>query len=483
MSESEDSAPNEIQNNIESENSEPESDSESQFVRWGGWSLRYLQRLVQNGGVRVASISQYATEPVYDRSHTTHVESDVIQSCDIPERDDFRCRVTLDAKGDFPQNTFHALQQREWYVSRRFNRTGQCSLMNRFVPNSLDGYLEFEDHNDRIFCAKFSQSGDTFCCASPYSVRIFETDSWKPTRVISDLDTGWAIVDIDYSPDERWVAYSSWSNIVHLVNVYGPHTLHQPHILLPEDTCIFSVKFARNSHHLLAGARLGALVVYDLVSERVLDYNERAHDGDDVNTVCYLDDTSQVYASGGDDALIKIWDTRSPSTSVGVFVGHEQGITCVSSKNDGRYVLSNGKDQCMKLWDMRKITCPQDASTSSEQLARTHNFDYRYQSWDRNLLPRAPQDHSLMTFAGHSVFRTLIRCDFSPAHSTGQRFVYSACARGAVVIYDTLSGDVVSRLEHDNGLIRDVTWHPCRPLIMGAAWGSYPVRFSYKADD
>lgn len=40
---------------------------------------------------------------------------------------------------------------------------------------------------------------------------------------------------------------------------------------------------------------------------------------------------------------------------VGVFTGHTEGLTYVDSKGDGRYVLSNAKDQTMKLWDIRLV--------------------------------------------------------------------------------------------------------------------------------
>ena len=41
-------------------------------------------------------------------------------------------------------------------------------------------------------------------------------------------------------------------------------------------------------------------------------------------------------------------------------------------------------------------------------------------------------DTSLMTYRGHSILRTLIRCRFSPAFSTGQRYIYTGCAAGKV---------------------------------------------------
>ena len=52
-------------------------------------------------------------------------------------------------------------------------------------------------------------------------------------------------------------------------------------------------------------------------------------------------------------------------------------------------------------------------------------------------------DSSLMTYTGHTILQTLIRCHFSPAHTTGQSLIYTGCAAGRVVIYDLLTGEIV----------------------------------------
>lgn len=46
---------------------------------------------------------------------------------------------------------------------------------------------------------------------------------------------------------------------------------------------------------------------------------------------------------------------------------------------------------------------------------------------------RLTGDTSLMTYRGHSVLQTLIRCHFSPEISTGQKYIYTGCAQGRVV--------------------------------------------------
>ena len=42
-------------------------------------------------------------------------------------------------------------------------------------------------------------------------------------------------------------------------------------------------------------------------------------------------------------------------------------------------------------------------------------------------------DTSVMTYKGHSLLHTLIRCHFSPEFTTGQRYVYTGCSTGSLV--------------------------------------------------
>ena len=56
---------------------------------------------------------------------------------------------------------------------------------------------------------------------------------------------------------------------------------------------------------------------------------------------------------------------------------------------------------------------------------------------------RHPHDASVMTYRGHSVQHTLIRAYFSPAHTTGQRFIYTGSVGGGIHVYDVVSGQEV----------------------------------------
>jgi len=97
-------------------------------------------------------------------------------------------------------------------------------------------------------------------------------------------------------------------------------------------------------------------------------------------------------------------------------------------QGDGRYLITNGKDQTIKLWDMRHMARPNAPEW------RQSAYDYRFMapSIAPQRLPSLPDDTSLRTYTGHRVVRTLIRAKFSPATSTGQQYIYSGSADGNI---------------------------------------------------
>jgi WD repeat-containing protein 23 len=117
-----------------------------------------------------------------------------------------------------------------------------------------------------------------------------------------------------------------------------------------------------------------------------------AHE-DDVNSCCWADSASgNVLISASDDSFLKVWDRRSlgaRAKPAGVLVGHTEGITYVSPKGDGRYVISNGKDQTMRLWDLRKMRSHGEWAALAPTKYGVPDYDYRFvrlfepERWER----------------------------------------------------------------------------------------------------
>ncbi|CAG5114727.1 unnamed protein product, partial [Candidula unifasciata] len=260
----------------------------------------------------------------------------------------------------------------------------------------------------------------------------------------------------------------------HLCSVYGDSDIHEALLFESGDHnfCIFSLMFSSDNKEILGGAVNGYLYVYDReANKRTLKIN--AHD-DDVNTVRFADESSQILYSGGDDGLCKVWDRRTlreqKPVPVGTLSGHVDGITYIDSKGDARFFISNSKDQSIKLWDIRYFS-DQKGITETKKAVANQNWDYRLQQVPRKMSRplSLKSDSSVMTYRGHCVLKTLIRCKFSPEANTGQRYIYTGCASGNVVVYDVLTGAVESRLKGHTACVRDVSWHPYKNIIISTS--------------
>lgn len=361
-------------------------------------------------------------------------------------------------------------------------------MSSRLLPNLQAATVYYPS---KTFCGTFARNGDIFMTACQDCViRIYDTsqDDFKLLKSVSARDVGWSILDMAVSPDGYSFVYSSWSEYLHLCNVFGDHQVHEALPLCPEDRrfCIFSMQFSSDGKDILGGANDSCLYVYDReVHHRSLRI--RAHDGD-VNAVAFADKTSQILFSAGDDGLCKVWDRRTLSESdpkpVGILAGHSNGITFVDSKNDARYLITNSKDQTIKLWDMRAFSSKEGIQATKIAVA-CQNWDYRWQRVPKKLLElceKLPGDTSLMTYQGHTVLQTLIRCHFSPAATTGQQFIYTGCASGRVIVYDLLTGKVATVLSGHRGCVRDVSWHPYLPVLVSSSWDGSVSKWIYSSE-
>ena len=254
---------------------------------------------------------------------------------------------------------------------------------------------------------------------------------------------------------------------------------------------VYSLKLSGDNKEIIAGCgRTGQgapIQVFD-INQNKLKHRIIAHK-DDINSVCYVDkENSSIFISGSDDGRCKLWDTRIlvNNKPVGIFHGHLAGLTCVSSKGDNRYFISNSKDQSIKLWDLRK-------AVTEDMKTLFMPYDYRYQRPSKANLREIRMiqkrtnsiDQSIMTFEGHTVSGTLIRCHFSPLYGTGQRYVYSGSYDGKVYIFDTVSGDHIASLElpkdEDNSgaIVRDCAWHPFSQSLISTSFNREIHRWEY----
>lgn len=379
-------------------------------------------------------------------------------------------------------------------------RVNQAAVAQSMIPSSeADMVIRYRAP---VYCGQFSQDGNFFyACVKDFKVRMYDTSNpynWRYYKTVHFYWGQWTLTDAHLSPDNKWLAYTSLQSSVAFAPT-DPNDYGDPYQLdlgaSPNDPgmhrrqhhfAVWSLRFSGDGRELIAGNNMSSIIVYDIESRQVL-HNIRGHD-DDVNAVAFADpkDPHIIY-SGSDDQVIKVWDRRSmgDQREAGAFVGHVEGLTYIDSKGDGRYILSNGKDQTMKLWDLRMAMSTHRYEALSPRQHTSHTqYDYRMSDYDMDDWFPHPDDNSVVTFRGHKIQGTLIRCHFSPPGSTDSRYVYSGSSDGKVYIWNmdaTLAGtiDVEASTksqhptQHDlwgtgrSCCVREPYWHPNAPILAG----------------
>ncbi|XP_025072926.1 DDB1- and CUL4-associated factor 11, partial [Pogonomyrmex barbatus] len=361
-----------------------------------------------------------------------------------------------------------------------FSSSQRCKIGNSLLPNVPSFVQQF---SSKVFCGSFSKDGNFFITATQDKwLYIYRTHE-KGFNLYSQMlarDVGWSVLDVAFSPDGNYFAYSSWADCLYQCHISGESLETLPLSPGVRRFCIFSLVFSNDGREIFGGANDKCIYIYDReCQQRVLRFE--SHD-EDVNGIAFADDSSQVFYSVSDDGLCKVWDRRTINESnpraVGVMAGHRDGITYVDSRGDKRYFITNSKDQSIKLWDIR-MSC----SNSAQQNIRrfSHDWDYRWQPVPQRLwVPGMLEDDtSVMTYYGHSVRKTLIRCCFSPPNTTGQRFICSGDSLGRVVIYDLLTGQVVRKMKGHAGCVRDISWHPYNHYIVTSSVSKIKLQSFY----
>ncbi|KAI0698404.1 WD40 repeat-like protein, partial [Cerioporus squamosus] len=341
----------------------------------------------------------------------------------------------------------------------------------------------------------------------PQETRDGHATTMEVIKTIQAAPGRWTITDSHLSPDNQRMIYASISSTVHMTSTLDASTEQIPISFkdpVPrgsnydywedDDFGIWSCKFSADGNEVIAGGNK-MIFVYDLLADR-RTVKITGHT-DDVNTCCWADTASgNVLISGSDDTFVKVWDRRSlggTGKPSGVLIGHTEGITYVSAKGDGRYVISNGKDQILRLWDLRMMRSNSEfeAVAGRSRSYGIPGYDYRGDAYPKPRHKAHPLDCSVMKYTGHEVLRTLIRCHFSPAETTGQQYIYSGSSDGKIHIW-SLDGRVVQVLDRSYTLpmaldpsgpdpeditpsrvhpcVRDVSWHSQEPILMSTGW-------------
>ena len=353
--------------------------------------------------------------------------------------------------------------------------------------------IKFSESGDKMAVGLQSQeiyvynSRDPYCEGEVYPTHHKSPFGLKEITRLMGFRGQWTMTDLQFFKED-FIGHCALSPHIELVHIETGNTnLYSYNV----DTGFMSFSFVQDS--IYAGCKpsytgsngKGKVVMWDMTRKTALESVE--HGNYDTNAVVSVD--NHLIASAGDNGFIKLWDTRlfssnSKQKHVGFLAGHTQGITSLDS-HAGSFLISNGKDQKLKMWDLRFAS---DASTKPKRRTKERLYDYR---WDTYIYDPTestnPDDTSILTCYSHSVYATMIKSYFSPCGN----YIYSGSSDGNIYIWN-MYGDSVAVICNEQDLdadstssetmldmrqsyyndpiIRDLAWHPNCPVIYGGVF-------------
>lgn len=280
------------------------------------------------------------------------------------------------------------------------------------------------------------------------------------------------VLAVDFSPDGQNLASSSFDKTILIHHVYGE--ADNWCVLKGHTNAVLEIHWAPDGLRLYSCSADSTLAIWDVENGTRL---KKLNGHSSVVNSCHVSRTgTPLIVSGADDGTVKVWDVRARrcvktfehlyqflavsfdhntqrvfagclDNSIRVYNmvndkeemvlnGHKDSITGIDVSSDGSYLLSNGMDQTVRIWDI----CPYLVSGNSREVAA-------------------------LTGATHNFEKNLLRARWGPQGKL--------CAAGSadrnVYVWDVNSREVLYKLPGHKGSVNEVCFHPTKSVIASAS--------------
>lgn len=194
----------------------------------------------------------------------------------------------------------------------------------------------------------FNPDGSRFASAASESILIWDTKTQKPVGQPLNYAKE-DFIRVAFSPSGRLLAATT--------DAYGGHPARvflwdvARHQLMGEPVEGANFAFSPDDS-LLAIARYGDLILYDLRSHRVVKGPLTGHEKN-ISVITFSPDGSLV-ASGSEDNTIMLWDVQS-QRFLGTLAGHSATVTSLLFEPSGARLLSGSADGTVIRWDLQDL--------------------------------------------------------------------------------------------------------------------------------
>lgn len=284
--------------------------------------------------------------------------------------------------------------------------------LNLIIPKHI--VFQLQPHSAEINTIQASSDGSFFATGSTdKKIMLFNSSNGKLLQTFTGSTQ--SIMYTEFNTSDEFLLGASNDNSVKIWNL---KTSRLKDTLTGHIGKIYSAKFTPDASKILSGSHDRTLKIWDLhrsiCTRTVFTYSS-------CNDVCIIDPDATNVASGHLDHAIRFWDMRSGNCIKELSGVHSGQVTGLSVSPDGLKILSNSRDNTLKLFDLR-----------------TYELLYTYEA------------------EGYKVPMNFVKPCFSP---DGQ-FVTAGSADGGLYYWKTETGQFEVAHVHHIHPVCSVAWNP-----------------------
>lgn len=275
-----------------------------------------------------------------------------------------------------------------------------------------------------------------------------------------------AVYTMKFNPAGTIIASGSHDREIFLWNVHGECKNFM--VLRGHKNAILDLQWTTDGSQIISASPDKTLRAWDVETGKQV--KKMAEHNEVVNSCCTSRRGPPLVVSGSDDGTAKLWDMRQRG-AIQTFPDRYQ-ITAVGFADASDKIYTGGIDNDIKVWDLRRnevtmtLQGHQDMITGMQlspdgSYLLTNGMDCKLCIWD--MRPYAPQNRCVKILEGHqhNFEKNLLKCGWSPDGSK----VTAGSSDRLVYIWDTTSRRILYRLPGHAGSVNETVFHPTEPII------------------
>ncbi|AGO11350.1 AaceriACR097Wp [[Ashbya] aceris (nom. inval.)] len=415
-------------------------------------------------------------ENVYPPRHLPHAEDisvpDFAASTQEPTPEDVEQQIQL-AREEYKQ-----LRTQINRIKSKIQDADLQSLSKNVAPLSsinLKPVTTLKGHNNKVSSFRWSSDSKTILSASQDGFMLLWDAATGLKRNAIPLHSQW-VLSCAMCPNGNLVASAGLDNNCTIYRVSRKDRIQQNIVsIFKGHTCYISeIEFLDDNAILTASGDM-TCALWDITkSKRINEYAD--HLGDVLSlSVAPLETEGggNIFASGGSDGYLYIWDKRA-STSVQSFFVGDSDVSKVKFFRNGNTIATGSDDGWTNLYDLRSdcriahyslSRSLHDATSGQQQAYITSKMEY---TAPPNTLARASSYSPAARTVASSFIdnQGVISIDFSRSG----RLMYVSYTEFGCAVWDLIKGEIIGKLDGHSDRISGVATSPDGLAICTGSW-------------